>query len=98
MKCAAIMSKASKRAGEVCGASIVGFVAPGAGRCGWHYHHSERVRALAQRRAIRDARELRGLEPDEREAEHQGETCADQEPESGIRFDAERFAGAELDE
>ncbi len=85
-----------KSDGEPCGRRVVAFVAPGEGRCGYHNTIRERVRALALRRAVRDLRQLRAVGPDHREDD--AEPGGDEQPESGVRFDAERFAGPELDE
>lgn len=86
----------SKRRGEVCGRPIRGFVAKGEGRCAYHLTERERLRLVAIRRAEREMRELRALEPEQRQDEP--EPGGDEQPESGVRFDPERFASAELDE
>ncbi len=86
-----------KNRGRACGRPVVGFVAPGQGRCGYHLTDRERARTLAIVRSIRETRELRGLpypRPDEREDETQRDADADDAP----HFDAADFAGPALDE
>lgn len=99
--CPVPRSRHSERAGEVCGRPVTAFVAPGEGRCGYHATARERTRALAARRAVREAFELRDVEPTAEELEDVEETPA---PASGVRpgiaqgFDVERFVSTDLDE
>lgn len=83
-----------KRRGEACGRRVVGFVAPGEGRCGFHLGPRERARvrkdpsvtARAAVQAIREMRALRAMQPD-REAEHEEEPQRHDETNRGARDD-----------
>lgn len=72
--------QSGRRRGERCGRPIVGFCAPGAGRCGKHVDSMrERVAALAKRRAVREMYALRGCPRPE--PEHEDEAERDKESE-----------------
>lgn len=90
------MVLSGKRRGEVCGKPIVRVIARGHGRCHRHASFAERARVLAVVRAERDLRLLRDLMPSDHKPEN--EPRGDEQPQSGVSFDAERFASADLDE
>lgn len=94
--CPVPRSSASKNAGAICGREVVAFVAPGAGRCGYHNTRREQIRVLAERRAIRELRELRDMGPEH--GQDEPEAGDDEQADSVTGFDVERFVGTELDE
>lgn len=96
--CSTVLPKTSKRPGEVCGRPVTGYLLHGVGRCAYHLSERERVRLLAARRAVRDLRELRALEPAGGECQDQPEARCEGGAVDGAELDVERFAGPALDE
>lgn len=95
--CPAILDSGRRR-GQVCGRSVVGFLAHGHGRCAKHLTARERIRVLAVVRAERELRELRAMALEGGECQGQPDTQCDEGAVRDVEFDAERFAGAELGE
>ncbi len=62
MKCSAIRAF-GKSKGEPCGREVVGFVAPGHGRCGYHLTAVERLRVAAVLQAERQLATFRMCAP-----------------------------------
>lgn len=77
---------------------MTAFVAPGAGRCGYHATDRERVRVLSARRAVAETRELRALDGDESRCAEQPDARCDGRSKPPPRFDVDRFSGSDLDE